>query len=58
MNTGDAELLAIPVPEDWQTCYEFDLAKVATLAFPHHESDKNSEDSLQALCPVVSLLAM
>lgn len=57
MNTGDAELLAKLDLEDWKSCYAADLAHVAALALPHHGSDKNSGEPLQALCPIASLLA-
>jgi hypothetical protein len=57
MNTGDAELLAKSDLEDWKKCYATDLAHIAALALPHHGSDKNSGEPLQALCPNASLLA-
>ncbi|WP_197021960.1 hypothetical protein [Sulfitobacter sp. 20_GPM-1509m] len=55
--TGDAELLTEPDLENWKSCYAADLAHVDALALPHHGSDKNSGDPLQALCPIASLLA-
>lgn len=51
MNTGDAELLSSLDLGDWETCYRNDLPKVKVLALPHHGSDKNSDGSLQKLCP-------
>lgn len=57
MNTGDAELLSASDLQDWANHYGSDLTDVAVLALPHHGSDRNSGDALQALCPDAKLVA-
>lgn len=57
LNTGDAELLD---PADlfwWHAHYASELANVLVLSLPHHGSDLNSDDALQALCPAAVLTA-
>ena len=57
MNTGDAELLLPSDLGDWEANYRSDLANVRVLALPHHGSDKNSDGTLQNLCPAALLVA-
>ena len=57
INTGDAELLDAGDLADWEGNYVPMLEKVRVLALPHHGSDKNSDDALQALCPEAVLVA-
>jgi Metallo-beta-lactamase superfamily len=57
LSTGDAELLASADLADWQICYASELSHVRVLSLPHHGSDRNSDDQLQALCPDAVLTA-
>lgn len=51
LNTGDAELLDSADLFWWQAHYATELANVRVLSLPHHGSDRNSDEALQALCP-------
>jgi len=57
LNTGDAELLDCTDLEDWRKAFANDLQRTRVLALPHHGSDKNSDNKLQALCPDAILVA-
>ena len=55
LNTGDAELLNQADVSNWHSRYAMDLDAVRMLALPHHGSDKNSNATLQQLCPGATL---
>ncbi len=55
LNTGDAELLNQADVSNWHSRYAMDLDAVRMLALPHHGSDKNSNATLQQLCPRATL---
>lgn len=57
LNTGDAEILAATDLDAWQDCFSDDLGAVQVLSLPHHGSDRNSDESLQNLCPDALLAA-
>jgi len=57
LNTGDAELLDAADLFWWEAHYASELANVQVLSLPHHGSDRNSDEALQALCPTAVLTA-
>jgi beta-lactamase superfamily II metal-dependent hydrolase len=57
LNTGDAELREEGDLSDWKSFYKNDLMDVFVLSLPHHGSDRNSDEKLQALCPEAILTA-
>jgi hypothetical protein len=57
LNTGDAELRMSSDLDSWKNAFVGDLPRTRVLALPHHGSDKNSDHTLQTLCPDAILVA-